>query len=60
MALGGVPEDSVELDIPETLPMAAVDAGLLERSVANLVENAVKYGPPAATGVRSTVRNARN
>ncbi|MFF3851249.1 DUF4118 domain-containing protein [Streptomyces sp. NPDC002328] len=46
MALGGVPEDSVELDIPETLPMVAVDAGLLERSVANLVENAVKYGPP--------------
>ncbi|MGW2935684.1 ATP-binding protein [Streptomyces sp. NPDC001156] len=45
MALGGVPEDSVELDIPETLPMVEVDAGLLERTVANLVENAVKYGP---------------
>jgi two-component system sensor histidine kinase KdpD len=43
MALGGVPEDSVELEIPETLPMVAVDPGLLERSVANLVENAVKY-----------------
>ncbi|MET8248372.1 sensor histidine kinase KdpD [Streptomyces sp. NPDC005202] len=46
MALGGVPEDSVALDIPETLPMVAVDPGLLERSVANLVENAVKYSPP--------------
>ncbi|MDQ0757528.1 two-component system sensor histidine kinase KdpD [Streptomyces canus] len=45
MALGGVPEDSVERDIPETLPMVAVDPGLLERSVANLVENAVKYSP---------------
>ncbi|WP_043667995.1 sensor histidine kinase [Streptomyces xylophagus] len=45
MALGGVPEDSVELDIPETLPMVAVDPGLLERAVANLVENAVKYSP---------------
>jgi two-component system sensor histidine kinase KdpD len=45
MALGGVPEGSAELDIPETLPMVAVDAGLLERSVANLVENAVKYSP---------------
>ncbi|MEV2227206.1 sensor histidine kinase KdpD [Streptomyces phaeochromogenes] len=45
MALGGVPEDSVELDIAETLPMVAVDPGLLERSVANLVENAVKYSP---------------
>ncbi|MGW0769618.1 ATP-binding protein [Streptomyces sp. NPDC002676] len=46
MALVGVPEDSVELDVPETLPMVAVDPGLLERSVANLVENAVKYSPP--------------
>ncbi|MBK6015487.1 sensor histidine kinase KdpD [Streptomyces sp. MBT53] len=45
MALGGVPEDTVELDIPETLPMVAVDPGLLERAVANLVENAVKYSP---------------
>ncbi|MDC2957991.1 sensor histidine kinase KdpD [Streptomyces gilvifuscus] len=46
MALGGVPEDSVELDIPETLPMVNVDRGLLERAVANVVENAVKYCPP--------------
>ncbi|KOY53679.1 sensor histidine kinase [Streptomyces sp. XY332] len=45
MALGGVPEDSVDLDIPETLPMIAVDRGLLERAVANIVENAVKYSP---------------
>ncbi|MFI6682392.1 ATP-binding protein [Streptomyces sp. NPDC050485] len=46
MALGGVPEHSVVLDIPEDLPMVAVDAGLLERTVANIVENAVKYSPP--------------
>lgn len=45
MALGGVPEGSVTLDIPEELPIVAVDPGLLERSVANLVENAVKYSP---------------
>ncbi|MEV5283497.1 sensor histidine kinase KdpD [Streptomyces sp. NPDC051994] len=45
MALGGVPEDSVILDIPEDLPMVSVDAGLLERAVANVAENAVKYSP---------------
>lgn len=49
MALGGVPEGSVELDVPETLPMVAVDAGLLERAMANLVENAVKYSPADRT-----------
>ncbi|MFI8895109.1 sensor histidine kinase [Streptomyces paradoxus] len=48
MALGGVPEGSACLDVPETLPMVAVDPGLLERAVANLVENAVKYSPPGA------------
>ncbi|MFE2561939.1 DUF4118 domain-containing protein [Streptomyces sp. NPDC059352] len=45
MALGGVPDGSAELDIPETLPMVDVDKGLLERAVANIVENAVKYSP---------------
>ncbi|MFC5802684.1 sensor histidine kinase [Streptomyces formicae] len=45
MALVGVPDAAVELDIPETLPMVAVDKGLLERAVANIVENAVKYNP---------------
>ncbi|MBT2491875.1 sensor histidine kinase KdpD [Streptomyces sp. ISL-96] len=45
MALVGVPAESVGLDIPESLPMVAVDRGLLERAVANIVENAVKYSP---------------
>ncbi|MHB9858497.1 ATP-binding protein [Streptomyces sp. YIM S03343] len=45
MALGGVPEGSAELDVPETLPIVLVDKGLAERVVANLVENAVKYSP---------------
>ncbi|WP_405486606.1 ATP-binding protein [Streptomyces sp. NBC_00096] len=49
MALAGVPDGGVALDIPETLPMVAVDRGLLERAVANIVENAVKYSPPGQT-----------
>ncbi|MFE3603038.1 ATP-binding protein [Streptomyces sp. NPDC059096] len=64
MALGGVPENSVDLDIPESLPMVAVDPGLLERAVANIVENAVKYSPEgrrvtvaaSALGARVEVR----
>ena len=48
VALGGVPHDSVTLDIPETLPIVAADPGLLERAVANMVENAVKYSPPGS------------
>ncbi|MGW7586203.1 ATP-binding protein [Kitasatospora sp. NPDC054768] len=44
-ALGGVPLESVRLEVPETLPMVRADGGLLERSLANLVENAVKYSP---------------
>ncbi|MBA0052010.1 sensor histidine kinase KdpD [Streptomyces sp. AJS327] len=45
-ALRGVPEGSVRLALAEALPLVAVDPGLLERAVANLVENAVKYSPP--------------
>ncbi|MFF3768473.1 DUF4118 domain-containing protein [Streptomyces sp. NPDC001922] len=64
MALGGVPEGSVHLDIAENLPMVNVDPGLLERSVANIVENAVKYSPEdskvlvsaSAIGLRVEVR----
>ncbi|MET9801661.1 sensor histidine kinase KdpD [Streptomyces sp. NPDC006368] len=53
MALGGVPDGSVELDIPESLPMVSVDKGLLERAVANIVENAVKYSPAGTPVVAS-------
>ncbi|WP_078860905.1 sensor histidine kinase [Streptomyces rubellomurinus] len=52
-ALGGVPPEAVRLEVPETLPMIRADGGLLERSLANLVENAVKYSPD---GVRVLVK----
>ena len=44
-ALGGVPSAAVRLDVPESLPMIHADEDLLERALANLVENAVKYSP---------------
>jgi two-component system sensor histidine kinase KdpD len=44
-ALRGVPPDSVQDETDEHLPLVVTDAGLLERAVANLVENAVRYSP---------------
>jgi two-component system sensor histidine kinase KdpD len=43
---GGV---TVALDIPDDLPPALADAGLLERVVANLIANAVTASPPGGT-----------
>ncbi|MFH8989884.1 ATP-binding protein [Streptomyces sp. NPDC017940] len=47
LALEGMagPSENVVLDIPEDLPMVAADKGLLERAVANVIENALKYSP---------------
>ncbi len=41
-ALQGVPTGRAEVDVPETLPPVIADAGLLERALANVVENAVR------------------
>ncbi len=40
------PAGHVEVDVPATLPDVLADAGLLDRVVANLVENALRYSPP--------------
>ncbi len=47
LALEGMASSAehVTLDIPEDLPMVAADKGLLERAVANVIENALKYSP---------------
>ncbi|NYD86509.1 sensor histidine kinase KdpD [Cellulomonas oligotrophica] len=45
-ALGAVPEGAVDVDVPEELPLVHADAGLLERALANVVENAVRHSPP--------------
>lgn len=36
----------VALDVPEDLPLVRTDPGLLERVVANVVANAVRFAPP--------------
>ncbi|GGC03209.1 sensor histidine kinase [Cellulomonas carbonis] len=37
---------SLDVDVPDDLPLVLADAGLLERVVENLVENAVRFSPP--------------
>ena len=45
-ALVGLPRaDEVQADVPEDLPAVLADAGLLERVIANIVENALKHSP---------------
>jgi two-component system sensor histidine kinase KdpD len=55
---------AVVLEVPETLPLVATDAGLLERALANLLSNALRYSPPGrppevvASAKRSAIRIA--
>jgi two-component system sensor histidine kinase KdpD len=35
----------IEIDVPETLPMVRADPALLERALANLIENALNFSP---------------
>ncbi len=44
-ALHGVPAGRVRVDLLPNMPEVDADAGMLERVVANIVENAVKYAP---------------
>ncbi len=48
----------VVVDVPEDLPPVLVDAAQMERVVANLVENAAKYSPPA-TQIRISAKSLK-
>ena len=45
-ALSGIADERVEVDIRPTLPLVRADAGLVERIIANLTENALRHCPP--------------
>ncbi|UKA48961.1 DUF4118 domain-containing protein [Arthrobacter sp. FW305-123] len=59
-ALHGIPAGRVRVDLPPNMPEVDADSGMLERVIANIVENAVKYAPDSevviagATGGFST------
>jgi K+-sensing histidine kinase KdpD len=47
-ALTGLPgRERVHVDVPDTLPPVLTDAGLLDRVLANLVDNALRHGSGA-------------
>ena len=48
-ASSALPAERVDVDVPEDLPLVVADAGLIERVIANVVENALRYYPPDET-----------
>lgn len=44
-ALHGITHGRVRVDLPPNMPEIDADAGMLERVIANIAENAVKYAP---------------
>lgn len=59
-ALAGVEgAQRIELDVDEALPEVVADAGLLERVVANLADNALRHGRGAPVAVRGSAYGDR-
>ncbi|MHA7217511.1 sensor histidine kinase [Arthrobacter sp. MDT1-48-3] len=54
-ALANVSEDRVHVSIPPNLPAIEADPGLLERVLANIVENAGKYAPDSLIEVTASI-----
>lgn len=53
-ALRTCPAGTVTVALPANMPAVEADPGLLERAVANIVENALKYAPGAGITVSGT------
>ncbi|WP_433173926.1 DUF4118 domain-containing protein [Actinoallomurus sp. CA-150999] len=53
-ALANVPGDQVKVEVPDNLPAVVADPGLLERSLANVIENAVRHGGPEPVRVTAS------
>ena len=53
-ALSGVGEGQVRVELAPNLPPVDADRGLLERALANLVENAVKHAPDSGVVLVAT------
>ena len=53
MAVPGA-ADTVQIDIPEDLPLVQADPGLLERVLANLLDNAIRHGGNGPVEVTAT------
>ncbi|MBV9831715.1 MAG: DUF4118 domain-containing protein, partial [Marmoricola sp.] len=56
MALAAMPADDerVRVEVPDDLPEVLADAGLAERVVANLVDNALRHGGPDPVALRAS------
>jgi two-component system sensor histidine kinase KdpD len=44
----GVADGAIRIDLPDELPRVRADRGLLERALANVISNAVRYSPPGS------------
>ncbi len=59
-ALAGVEHrELLSVQVPESLPLVSADAGLLERVVANLVENATRHGAGSVVRLTGAVLGSR-
>ncbi|GAB3441279.1 sensor histidine kinase KdpD [Streptomonospora sediminis] len=48
----GIPPHTVCVDVPDNLPRVRADTGLLERAVANVVQNAARHNPAGRPPIR--------